>query len=67
MAGLAAVKRSRDFVSVQSMVASGDLQPEEVPVAPDADDRTFGRRQWERRMQQWRAHLKYVILQSTQE
>ena len=65
MAGLAAVKRSRDFVCVQSMVASGDLRPEEAPVAPDADDRTCAKRQWERRMQQWRAQLKYVVLMST--
>ena len=46
LAGLAAVKRSRDFVSVLSMVASGELLPEDVPIAPDTDDRTCSKRQW---------------------
>ena len=66
VAGLAAIKRSRDFVSVLSMVASGELPQGSVPMAPDADDRACGKRQWEFRMQQWRGQLKYVIEQSTQ-
>ena len=67
LAGLAAVKRSRDFVSVLSMVASGELLPEDVPVAPNADDRMCCKRQWERSMQQWRGLLKCVLQQSTQD
>ena len=46
LAGLAAVKRSRDFVSVLSMVASGELSPADMPMVPDADDRTSSKRQW---------------------
>ena len=60
LAGVDAVRRSRDFALVESMVASGEILPEDVPMAPDADDRTFAKRQWERRMQQWRANLKCV-------
>ena len=64
LAGVEAVRRSRDFALVQSMVASGEILPEDVPMAPDADDRTFAKRQWERRMQQWRANLKDVVRQA---
>jgi hypothetical protein len=67
LAGLEAVQRSRDFSFVQSMVASGELLQEDVPMAPNADDRTCGKRQWERRVQQWRGHLKCVLQQSTQD
>jgi len=67
LAGLEAVQRSRDFTFVQSMVASGELMPEHVPIAPSADDRMCGKKQWERRMQQWRGLLKCVIKQSTQD
>ena len=67
LAGLEAVHRSRDFSFVQSMVASGELLQEVVPMAPNADDRTCGKRQWERRVQQWRGHLKCVLQQSTQD
>ena len=66
LAGLQAVQRSRDFSFVQSMVASGELLPEDVPTAPNADDRMCGKRQWERSMQQWRWLLKSVLQQSTQ-
>ena len=45
-AGLAAVKRSRDFLAVQTMVVAGDLSPEDVPTAPDSEDRTRSKRQW---------------------
>jgi hypothetical protein len=67
LAGLEAVQRSRDFTFVQSMVASGELLPGHVPIAPNADDRMCGKKQWERRMQQWRGLLKCVIKQSTQD
>ena len=67
LAGLEAVQRSRDFSFVQSMVASGELLQEDVPMAPNADDRTCGKRQFERRVQQWRGHLKCVLQQSTQD
>ena len=67
LAGLEAVQRSRDFTFVQSMVASGELMPEHVPIAPSAADRMCGKKQWERRMQQWRGLLKCVIKQSTQD
>ena len=66
LAGLQAVQRSRDFSFVHSMVASGELLPEDVPTAPNADDRMCGKRQWERSMQQWRWLLKSVLQQSTQ-
>ena len=67
LAGLAAVKRSRDFVFMLSMVATGELSAGDVPFAPNLDDRTCSKRQWERRMQQWRGHVKYVIQQSAQD
>ena len=46
LAGLAAVKRSRDFTALLSMVASGELSPADMPMVPDADDRTSSKRQW---------------------
>ena len=65
--GLQAVQRSRDFTFVQSMVASGELLLGHVPIAPNADDRMCGKKQWERRMQQRRGLLKCVTKQSTQD
>ena len=67
LAGLEAVQRSCDFTFAQSMVASGELLPGHVPIAPNADDRMCGKKKWERRMQQWRGLLKCVIKQSTQD
>lgn len=52
-----AVQRSRDFTFL----------PGHVPIAPNADERMCGKKQWERRMQQWRGLLKCVIKQSAQD
>ena len=66
LAGLAAVYRSRDFVLMLSMIATCELLADDAPLAPNPDDRTCSKRQWERRMQVFRAHVKNFIQQMAQ-
>ena len=65
-AGLAAVYRSRDFVTMLSMIATCELLADDAPLAPNPDDRACSKRQWERRMQVWRAHVKNFLQRTAQ-
>ena len=54
-AGVAAVKRSADYISV----AASPRVPR--PNTPDPTDRMLSKRAWERGVQQWRMDLKAVV------
>ena len=53
-AGVAAVKRSADYIS-----ATAAMVPR--PQTPDPGDRKLSKRAWERGVQQWRMDLKGVV------
>ena len=65
LAGVSAISRSRDFVDMMSLISAGELDADAAPQAPDPEDRACSKRQWERRMQVYRAHVKAFIQQAT--
>ena len=65
LAGIAAVYRSRDFVTMLTMTSTGELEASNAPLPPDPGDRTCSKRQWELRMQLWRAAVRGFIEQKT--
>ena len=65
LAGVSAVSRSRDFVDMMSLISAGEIDADSAPKAPDPEDRACSKRQWERRMQVYRAHVKAFIQQAT--
>ena len=65
LAGVSAVSRSRDFVDMMSLISAGELDADSAPKAPDPKDRACSKRQWERRMQVYRAHVKAAVQQAT--
>ena len=67
LAGLAAIYRSRDFVSMLTLVSTGVVQADDAPLAPVPDDRACSKRQWELRMQVFRAAVRALIQQATRD
>ena len=64
LAGLAAVYRSRDFVTMLNMIATCELLADDAPLAPNPDDRACSKRTWELRMQVFRAAVKSFVQQA---
>jgi len=60
-AGVKAVHRSRDYVTMLLLTSTGELSSDDAPTPPDPSDRTLSKRQWEMRMMLWRAALKDFV------
>ena len=64
LTGLAAVCRSRNYVTLLILLAVGEIRTDDAPLVPDPYDRTCSKREWERRMQLWRSQVKTIIEQA---
>ena len=60
-AGLDAVYRSHNFITLVSMTSTGERSLNDAPTAPDPHDRGLSKRQWELRMQVFKAAVKSSI------
>ncbi len=58
LAGVLAAQRSRDFNTRLAKLSAGEQSQEGAPLAPDPEDRSVSKRQWERSMQQWRQAIR---------
>ena len=67
LAGLATAHRSRDVVAMLLMTSTDELSANDAPIPPDPEDRNLSKRQWELRMQAWRASVKSFVQQATRE
>jgi len=64
-AGLAAVLRAKDAANMAELISTGELLGDAAPQPPDPEDRACSKRQWERRMQAYRANVKTFVQQAT--
>ena len=61
LAELYAACRKRDVVTMLSMIASGELDGNGAPSAPDPKDGSLKRRQWQLSLQMWKVAVKSYI------
>ena len=60
VAGLRAVHRSQDYITVIVGVAMGELTQHGIPVAPDPEEQ-IPKREWESNMQSYRRQLRECV------
>ena len=55
----------QELAATRNAISAGELDADSAPKAPDPEDRACSKRQWERRMQVYRAHVKAAVQQAT--
>ena len=60
-AELVAACRTRDAFAMLNMISTGELDGSWAPNAPDPEDDTLTKRQWQLSLQAWRAAVKSFV------